>query len=252
MRLDAAAVRDYGAEIVVVRYGRALGRRRAQLDHARADPGRRRLASTRADARAADARREAPARQPRARLRLRGLLRGAGRGREARARGHSGRARHPLSSMIAPVLRRDARGPAAAPAPPRRRASASTARRPSSGSAGAACARRTSSASRSSSRSDAVVLVTQRLSKRRALSRARCRPGRARRGGDRGRLPDRRLRRAADHRRRDLRRAPPRRARSTRRTPRSRCRTCASGWCSSLVASRTGRAALTIRVRRAG
>ena len=57
---------------------------------------------------------------------------------------------------------------------------------------------------------DAVVLVTQRLSDDALYRELKAGRGDARGRGDRGALPDRRLRRAADHRRGDLRRAPAR------------------------------------------
>ena len=69
--------------------GLPLGGERAQRNHPRADPRRRLHAALGADARAGDDRGEAPARQPRRRLRRRGLLRRRRHRRAARGRGLS-------------------------------------------------------------------------------------------------------------------------------------------------------------------
>ena len=125
--------------------------------------------------------------------------------------GYAGRARRPASSEIAPVLRRDAREGLLL------RSACTTAgvgmqrgRHARARSSRAGCAAATSSASRSSSRRTAVVLVTQRLSNEALYLELKADPTALAGRGHRGRLPDRRLRRAPADRRRDLRRPPPR------------------------------------------
>ena len=83
---------------------------------------------------------------------------------------------------------------------------------------GAACAATTSTASRSSSRPTASSSSPSGSPNEALYLELRRGRGCAARRGDRGGLPDRRLRRAADHRRRDLRRAPAR-ARDRRGEP---------------------------------
>ena len=79
---------------------------------------------------------------------------------------------------------------------------------------------------------DGVVLVHPATLERRALPRAaRRRRAALADAGHRGGLPHRRLRRAADHRRRDLRRPPPRARDRLREPGRCHCRTGASAWC---------------------
>ena len=84
-RLDAKAVHDYGADIVIVATGSPLGHERAQRLHPRHGSRRRRHAAARAHARADHGRRQGHPGRARARARQRRLLHGRLACREARA-----------------------------------------------------------------------------------------------------------------------------------------------------------------------
>ena len=107
MRLDADGVREYGAEIVVVATGRALGHRRPEPGDPRADPRRRRLPAARPHARADHGRGQDSAREARRRLRLGRLLHGPRPGRAAGSRRVLRRLRD-VARRHLPVLARDA------------------------------------------------------------------------------------------------------------------------------------------------
>ena len=206
-RLDAAAVRDYGAQIVIVATGSRWSGEGLQAVHARADRRRRRVAPPRADARTGRGRGQAAAGRARRRLRRRGVLVRPGHRRAAGARGIRDPPGDPVRRRL-PHLGPHARGRTAPAAPargrrhraPRRDDRARRRRR----HRGRGRVRRTVLARRGRRRARHAAGLG-----RSALPRAGRRPGGARGRGHRGRLPDRRLRRAADDLRGDLRRTPP-------------------------------------------
>ena len=206
--LDADAVRDYGARIVVVATGCALDGRRHERDHPGADPGRGRGAPARAAPRGHHGRRQPARRAGGSRSSTaRATSPAPALAEVLRAEGYDVDVRDAVRRRRAD-LRPDARGAAAAAAPARARASTcAPALTPTEILAGGM--RAEDGVGRPLEiEADAIVLVTQRLSDDALYLELTADPEALSRGRHRRRLPGRRLRRPAAHRRRDLRRPP--------------------------------------------